>query len=380
MAPWRRKSAAASGVREEDLALRPAFRRTLLVFAFGLCLLLLELGREIASGALTADSLSPSVVTEPERGGVSGGAAGAGAAVLFGAGAGESRAASEQCGRGNVFPHTELPGEVVRWGDGHEKASVEECCSACQADSGCNVWVYCSDRALCGEKIGACWLKHAASARVDAEALRGLAQQWTSGTFAPLSPPSPPAPPPSPPHFAVVTADGEFRIRLREKEAPLAAAFIRRLLAVAPECVGCRFYRAEPVPAHWGSLEWEDSWSGGRWGPPYALMQGSFLPTSGTGLPDKPEADSGEGAKVLIQRGMLAWAGGGGGPDGFVALAGHPEWGHGHTVWGEVVEEDMAVVDALMTRPLRVENWGSINATVFVEPVPFSLRALSLVI
>ena len=34
-----------------------------------------------------------------------------------------------------------------------------------------------------------------------------------------------------------------------------------------------RFYRAEPVPSHWGSLEEPDSWSGGRWGPPYALLQ-----------------------------------------------------------------------------------------------------------
>ena len=34
------------------------------------------------------------------------------------------------------------------------------------------------------------------------------------------------------------------------------------------ECTGCTFYRAEPVPKHWGSLEWPDTYSGGRWGPP----------------------------------------------------------------------------------------------------------------
>ena len=40
---------------------------------------------------------------------------------------------------------------------------------------------------------------------------------------------------------------------------------------------------------------------------------------------------------------MCAWAGGGSGPDFFVALAHHPEWGTGHTVWGDVIGGDMRV-------------------------------------
>ena len=40
------------------------------------------------------------------------------------------------------------------------------------------------------------------------------------------------------------------------------------LLDKHAECTGCTFYRAEPVPKHWGSLEWPDTYSGGRWGPP----------------------------------------------------------------------------------------------------------------
>eukprot|EP00966_Prymnesium_polylepis_P282088 6518539-Prymnesium_polylepis.1 len=71
---------------------------------------------------------------------------------------------------------------------------------------------------------------------------------------------------------------------------------------------------------------------------------------------------------------MVAWAGGGGGPELFIALAEHPEWGTGHTVWATVVPDDMAVVDAILTRPLRVANWGSINATELVTPLPFCLR------
>lgn len=39
---------------------------------------------------------------------------------------------------------------------------------------------------------------------------------------------------------------------------------------------GLRFYRAEPRPAHWADERWPDTWNGGRWGPPYALLQGSL--------------------------------------------------------------------------------------------------------
>jgi len=156
---------------------------------------------------------------------------------------------------------------------------------------------------------------------------------------------------------------------------------VRGVLREAPSCAGCNFYRAEPVPPHWGSKEWPDSWNGGRWGPPYALLQGSFLPSSVDGgrdgpLPPKPAADQGGKARPIIRRGMLAWAGGGGGSDAFIALAEHPEWGHGHTVWGEVLAEDMAVIDALMRRPIKTQDWGTIQASVFEKPAAFSLRPL----
>ena len=135
---------------------------------------------------------------------------------------------------------------------------------------------------------------------------------------------------------------------------------------------GFRFYRAEPVPKHWADPAWPDNYFGGRWGPPYSLLQGSFAP-EGSRLPPG-EADRDTAARPVIQRGMLAWAAGGGGPDFFVALAQHPEWGHGHTVWATVLPEDMAVIDAVMRRPLRVSNWGSINATELVTPLPFRLQ------
>jgi hypothetical protein len=91
--------------------------------------------------------------------------------------------------------------------------------------------------------------------------------------------------------FAIVTSFGDIRVRLFNRTAPLASEYLRRTIDVVgispsatspqppPSCVGCRFYRAEPVPEWWGSPELADSSFGGRWGPPYALLQGAFAPS-----------------------------------------------------------------------------------------------------
>ena len=76
--------------------------------------------------------------------------------------------------------------------------------------------------------------------------------------------------------FALVTAEGQARVSLRP-EASMASAFVRAVLAQQQEVgelaggahaaqlepppgqpprAGLRFYRAEPVPAHWASPEW----------------------------------------------------------------------------------------------------------------------------
>ncbi len=48
-----------------------------------------------------------------------------------------------------------------------------------------------------------------------------------------------------------------------------------------------------------------------------------------------------------------------------------------HNAFGHVVEEDMGILDRLIEAgPLKVQNWGAINATVFEKAVPFALRRL----
>jgi len=88
------------------------------------------------------------------------------------------------------------------------------------------------------------------------------------------------------PSFDVALIADVGRIRLRLfPSAPLAGAFIGALLNLtespgspAGPCRACSLYRAEAVPSSWGSLDLPDSSFGGRWGPPYALLQGSLGP------------------------------------------------------------------------------------------------------
>ena len=120
-------------------------------------------------------------------------------------------------------------------------------------------------------------------------------------------------------------------------------------------------------PAHWGSPEWPDTYEGGRWGPPYALLQGG-LSARGAPSPRAPREDN-----PVVRRGMAAWAGGASGPAFFIALADHPEWGRAHTVFADVVAEDMEVVERIVREPSKTGQ-GKIPITNLLKPVPFTLE------
>lgn len=163
------------------------------------------------------------------------------------------------------------------------------------------------------------------------------------------------------------------RFELYTKEAPDAARFVNNIISSAAStrpCVECSLYRAEPIPDYWGSPAYPDRWfDGGRWGPPYALLQGKF--ENGNDL--NPNAAP-ENHRPIIRRGMVAWAGGNGGPHFFIALADHPEWQHDHTVWARVVEEDMDNVQLLLQRPLKtITPKQPPIVSYFVTPIEFSV-------
>ena len=178
----------------------------------------------------------------------------------------------------------------------------------------------------------------------------------------------------------------DIRMRLYDKEAPEAARYVKGLASNSnQQCHKCNLYRGEPVPKYWGSDEYPDRYfDGGRWGPPYALVQGGLLadggghPTGGDvgALAPPLHVPPAESHNPIIERGMVAWAGGKGGPHFFIALAEHPEWEHGHTVFAKVIgEEDMAKVDALLSRPLvSTKPKRPPIVSNFVDPIPFRIR------
>ena len=186
------------------------------------------------------------------------------------------------------------------------------------------------------------------------------------------------------------------RLRLNRIASPEATRWIEsvqqagscaamRQRKCAPHC--CQFYRAEaavgvqtlpssllrahnldPIsPPTWGKHFW--------WGPPYAFLQGRLWHGGhGPWFPNSTSLPA-EGTLPVLHRGTVELVGGG--PDFLIALADHPMMPP-HNAFAHVVEEDMAHLDTLVQRgPLKVQSWGTINATVFKKQVPFALERLN---
>lgn len=160
-----------------------------------------------------------------------------------------------------------------------------------------------------------------------------------------------------------------IRIAVYKEQCPKAYDFLSFIVQnQATECNPCTIYRGEPVPSYWGSPDYPDRYfDGGRWGPPYALLQGGFVNSKF----NKVQQDNHR--PKILQRGMVAWAGGSS-IHFFIALADHPEWGDFHTVWGSVLPEDMTLVDELVKDyPLKVMKKSNPVVTNFVTPMQFHL-------
>ena len=151
------------------------------------------------------------------------------------------------------------------------------------------------------------------------------------------------------------TAEGDIRVRLRKDASPIVAEAFSSF-AAKPGASGS-FYRSEAMPEP-GAI---DNFGGP--GPPYALVQGRLDGTHRSDLPKESAPKVRRGHACLI----------GGGPDFFIAVGDHPEWGNGHTVWGEVDLDEMAAVDAITRREVRKETWGETHVTVLVDPLRFTL-------
>jgi hypothetical protein len=297
----------------------------------------------------------------------------------------------------------------------------------------CTTWVYNSDPTH--HQARECWFKSHDAPWADIDLLAGGAKSWTTGLAVEPPPrmvrglratsrscgddrwkrPSPTArlfqrPATLGVHAAevsfcapVLAAEADFalkldsgrsvRIRLNREYSPRASAWIDSLLDAGtcanrsrcqPHC--CNFYRGEAavgvhklpdslIRAHRLDPAALPAWGRGfYWGPPYAFIQGRLWhggpgpwKTTDTSLPS-------EGTLPTLHRGTVELVGGG--PDFLIALADHPMMPP-HNVFAHVVEADMQILDELIERgPLKVQNWGSINATVFEKAQPFLLRRI----
>ena len=265
----------------------------------------------------------------------------------------EAAKCAERC---HVLPHTELHGGVVSggWGSSNKKASAAECCDACvrQAEQtpgrACNVWVYCGSPA-CGKQREECWLKRADDLWTKKDITFGTSDRWTAGTME-APPPDHPARPQRPTaaeaHLSIVIAGTRVHIKLREAIAPRAAARIKRALA-AGGGAGCAVTAAAPTPTWWGDPARPDGFgAAGRWPAGAAAVEGTLGPAF---APDAAAAPPPvEPGAVAVARGAVAWASSGAatgdGPRFFIALADLPHLGVSHTVWGHVVEDDLAAL------------------------------------
>eukprot|EP00854_Cymbomonas_tetramitiformis_P005986 gene5986-7195_t len=147
---------------------------------------------------------------------------------------------------------------------------------------------------------------------------------------------------------------------LRDDLSPRTVDQIRNLVDKGQCTDECAFYRSEDIPAV-GAI---DNFGGP--GPPYALVQGALQAShspgaSETRVESAPHIHRSvlpmqgvwhsipkEGSPI-VRRGDVCMIQGG--PNFFIAVAGHREWGHAHVVWGKV--GDMSVVDAITKLPVR---------------------------
>ena len=193
-------------------------------------------------------------------------------------------------------PRTEIWGDVVLSGvgagttAGHSAPSAAACCEACEATRGCNVFVWCSDAAACGQQ---CWLKRVGDPSVAAVHSSGASVPWHSGTLpkdGDVDHRSLPPPDESIKGIILATPKGNIRLKLRPDWSASSVAFVRLLAAHPLATPSFEFYRVEPGFLLQGSLR--------------ALIASNNITTKG------PRA---------MQRGDVGWAGAGPGPGALCA-------------------------------------------------------------
>lgn len=266
----------------------------------------------------------------------------------------EEEREGDGCCRG--VEHLELWGDAMKWGSDFKLNSSEECCRACkemcEGDDGpclCDSWVFCGNKQDCGSRFGECWLKKQKDALDPDWRDSGDKVIWTSGLVFGKGEGI----------IKLKTEHGIVNVKLFPDCAPHSVYYILELLSLQ-HCAGCQFYRAESRGNSW-DLQGNHI-EHAPYGPPYALIQGT-VDAYGTVFKDIPQE-----ACPTIRRGSIAWVGSG--PDFFISLANHHEWKKAYTVFGQVLPEDMEIVEKISQLPTIPDVWSNVKVAVLERPVP----------
>jgi cyclophilin family peptidyl-prolyl cis-trans isomerase len=167
---------------------------------------------------------------------------------------------------------------------------------------------------------------------------------------------------------------GEIRIRLRPDLSAVSRDYIHAMLATTTTqpCTRCNFYRAEKPGILQGALATKHV--------PVATQRGACPPGLETITNHCPAWDSQCGCHgPVMERGMVAWAGGKMGPDFFIDAYAQPvqDWGTQHTVFGQIEDEgSLSIVDKIFALPVHKD--GSMNYMDEVLPFTMTLETTSL--
>jgi cyclophilin family peptidyl-prolyl cis-trans isomerase len=262
--------------------------------------------------------------------------------------------------------HTDLWGDVVAWGSQNKAGSAAECCASCHAHNAavargglekgknstlCDTWVFCGDKHKCGAQYQECWLKNN-KLRPPPNDLKGHSGpdvHWTSGVVYPnpdwqLNPLAKKL------GLTMVTTIGNIVIKLLPELAPASVKELQRCVGIMLDqghCMGCRIYRSEVN----------------------FLIQGVIMsPGCYVATPRHPNPPQ----KKIMERGLVCWAGGAGGPDWFVNLIDQPRFGDDHLCWGKISSTDMALLDSITKRPLKPKAKPD-EMTFLAEEIRFNL-------
>lgn len=141
------------------------------------------------------------------------------------------------------------------------------------------------------------------------------------------------------------TEMGDIIIKLHPDMSPESAAYVHDIAKNG--CDRCAFYRAEKPGIFQGMITSSL---------PSPVVKGACPEDEQGAAQVCPEHDPHCACHgPVMTKGMVAWAGGGTGPDFFINMYEHPasHWGNQHTVWGRIVdEESLAIVTRVWELPV----------------------------